>query len=91
MNLRDGGKQPVMRSTTFINKDGVEVVQSMKHSSGIQKGLKTVLTERGLWEKAVSGGSKEREEEETRDEGGCTTTRKENKEEACGGQGVENV
>jgi hypothetical protein len=56
MNLTDGGEQPYMRDTKFVNKDGIEVVQEMTIVSGrgrdkdrIQKGMQSVLQERGLW------------------------------------------
>ena len=62
MNLTDGGEQPFMRDTKFISKDGTEVVQKMtrpragelglgrdKNRDCIQKGMESVLLERGLW------------------------------------------
>ena len=42
MNLREGGKQPKLRSTTLKNKRGEVVEQKMQHPSGEQKGLATV-------------------------------------------------
>lgn len=47
--LKDGGKYaPLMRQTWYI-KDGTEYTQMMQTSSGLQKGLRSILTERGLW------------------------------------------
>ncbi len=43
MNVRDGGKQPFMRDTMWNG-----TVQRMVTDDGIQKGLKTVLQERGV-------------------------------------------
>ncbi len=43
MNMKDGGKQPFMRDTTWNGQ-----VQCMVTDEGIQKGLKTVLRERGV-------------------------------------------
>lgn len=43
MNVRDGGKQPFMKDTVWLGN-----VQSMVTPQGIQKGMKTVLEERGL-------------------------------------------
>ncbi|CAJ0630219.1 12289_t:CDS:2, partial [Entrophospora sp. SA101] len=44
MNWNDGGSQPTMRNTVF---DGAE--QKMVHPDGKQKGMRTILTERGLY------------------------------------------
>lgn len=43
MNVRDGGKQPFMRDTTWNGN-----VQKMVTPNGIQKGMRTVLEERGV-------------------------------------------
>ena len=43
MNVRDGGKQPFMRDTVW---DGE--TQQMTTAEGLQKGMKTVLEERGI-------------------------------------------
>lgn len=43
MNVKDGGKQPFMKDTEWMGN-----VQSMVTSQGIQKGMKTVLEERGV-------------------------------------------
>ena len=48
MNLGPGGKVPVMRNTTFVNGFGVEIEQAM-HEHNVPKGLKKILSERGLW------------------------------------------
>ena len=48
LNLSDGGENvPLLRSTTFVNAQGVTVHQSMETAAGVQKGLRTILTERG--------------------------------------------
>jgi hypothetical protein len=44
MNWDDGGKQPKMRDTVFNG-----AVQKMVHLNGEQKGMKTILIERGLY------------------------------------------
>jgi hypothetical protein len=49
MNVRDGGKQPFMRDTVW---DGQ--VQRMVTDDGIQKGLRTVLEERGINTKGMN-------------------------------------
>ena len=43
MNVKDGGKQPYMKDTVWNGS-----VQRMVTESGLQKGLKTVLEERGV-------------------------------------------
>ena len=43
MNVRDGGKQPFMRDTVW---DGE--TQQMTTAEALQKGMKTVLEERGI-------------------------------------------
>ncbi len=43
MNVRDGGKQPFMHDTIYNG-----TVQQMTTAEGLQKGLKTVLQERGV-------------------------------------------
>jgi transposase len=48
MNVGSGGKQPLMRDGWYIDKKtGQRVVQAM-HNDGVAKGLKMVLTERGI-------------------------------------------
>ena len=44
MNLNDGGKQPILRPTTWNG-----VPQSLQYDDGKQKGIRTILTERQLW------------------------------------------
>ncbi len=43
MNVRDGGKQPFLRDTVWQGN-----VQRLVTSAGVQKGMKTVLEERGV-------------------------------------------
>ena len=48
--LKDNGKNaPLMRDTTFVNRFGEIVPQSMVTAAGRSKGIKTILEERGLW------------------------------------------
>jgi hypothetical protein len=50
LNLSDGLKSGVekqMKAGWYLDKDGVRVVQSMQRADGIQKGVETILTERG--------------------------------------------
>ena len=44
MNLKDGGKQPILRGTVFNGQR-----QSLILPDGRPKGIQTILTERGLW------------------------------------------
>ena len=60
LNLSDGGAAPKLRNTTFVNQHGETVEQLMQRSDGVQKGLTTILIERGLWPQAVAA-AKERE------------------------------
>ncbi|CAJ0645937.1 7906_t:CDS:2, partial [Entrophospora sp. SA101] len=48
MNWNDGGSQPKMRDTAF---NGAE--QKMVYPNGIQKGMKTILMERGLFKEGL--------------------------------------
>ena len=51
MNLKLGGKQPKMRDTIFgLNNQH----QSMVNENGEPKGMKQVLTERGLWKNGLN-------------------------------------
>jgi hypothetical protein len=48
--LKDNGKNaPLMRDTAFVNRNNEIVFQSMVTETGGSKGIKRVLTERGLW------------------------------------------
>lgn len=52
MNMGPAGKQPKMRDGYFMR--GVDrVVQSMQFADGTPKGLKQVLSERGLWHSSL--------------------------------------
>ena len=49
LNLSDGGKNvPLLRAGWYM-KDGQRFVQNMQTEAGVQKGLRTILIERGKW------------------------------------------
>ena len=52
LNLKDGGKDvPLMKKTYYTKVGTNEVVQqSMQTANGVQKGVKTILEERELWD-----------------------------------------
>lgn len=62
MNLGPGGKQPIMRPTTFVSTDGQRKNQEMVFEEdypdpdmrGKPKGIKRVLEERGLWKEGLN-------------------------------------
>lgn len=62
MNLGPGGKQPIMRPTTFVNTNGQQKDQEMVFEEdypdpdmrGKPKGIKRVLEERGLWKEGLN-------------------------------------
>ena len=50
LNLKDGGKNvPRFRDGWFLDANGVRIVQSMTTAAGNQKGIKSILQERGLF------------------------------------------
>ena len=51
LNLSGGGiNTPKLRSGWFVNSAGEKVVQEMQNEQGQQKGLRTILQERRLWQ-----------------------------------------
>jgi hypothetical protein len=56
LNLSDGGANvPILRDTTYTSPldPNVQIVQKMQTEDGIQKGIKTILTERGLFQQLL--------------------------------------
>ena len=53
MNLKSGGKQPIMHGTWYSNADGVRTEQSLVSEDGKPKGIRNILNERGLWIKGL--------------------------------------
>ena len=50
LHLKDGGKNtPILRDEVFIDQSEHRVVHTMLNAEGCQKGLKTIILERGLW------------------------------------------
>ena len=50
LNLKDGGKNVLpTRSGWFLNSDGLRVSQDMRTSEGKQKGIRSIMMERGLF------------------------------------------
>lgn len=50
MNLKPGGKQPIPHDTTFIDPvSGERIQQTFADASGVAKGARQILEERGLW------------------------------------------
>jgi hypothetical protein len=50
LNLKDGGKNVVPQRDGFFMLDGVKYLQSMQREDGVQKGIVSILKERGLWQ-----------------------------------------
>ena len=49
-NLKDGGKNVKQTRNSWVeNQNGIFVCQPMQTATGVQKCIKTILTERGLW------------------------------------------
>lgn len=76
INLNSGGKQPVMRDGWYVEGSGNKVTQRMWFEDGdgkaIPKGLKQILTERGIWR----GGLKLECKEKWKDSEGKEHTRR---------------
>lgn len=53
MNLNPGGKQPEMHDSYYQTADGEVIQQSMVDNTGVPKGVKQILQERGLWKSAM--------------------------------------
>ena len=51
MNVRDGGKQPFMRDTVWHGE-----IHKMVTAEGVQKGMRTVLEERGVDTRGMDTG-----------------------------------
>ena len=50
LNFKDGGKNThILRYGLYIDQNGHRDVHTMQTAEGFQKGLKTILLERGLW------------------------------------------
>jgi hypothetical protein len=54
LTIKDGGKNIKPQRNGWFIRDGQKCVQPMQDGQGDQKGLKTILTERVLWDDCLS-------------------------------------
>lgn len=66
-NMSDGGAQPKMRNGWYFDSNGVKCIQPMVTESGVAKGIKTCLIERGLWQAALDYAAAENEQRRLRE------------------------
>lgn len=59
LNLGDGGKNcHAIRDGWYINTNGIKIIQKMQLENGMQKGIKTILSERNLFTNAQGNALK---------------------------------